>query len=241
VADMRTIVRILVAIILLVCATVSSLHAGPREKVEQACRNYVISQLQWNPDDVEIEFRRYIEPAIDWAGVSLQINHPGNADLCGAVTLRVTATKNGETLRSFPVPIQVTLYDDVVTTTRRLRRHEVITAGDVSLERREVELKRDKPYVDLAKVIGYRVQRSLTAGRALTPSAIEEVPLVKRGQRVTVRYQSGNLLLTTIGEAIEDGWKGRPVRVKNLSSKRLITGIPVDLGLVDVLRASAGN
>jgi len=238
---MRAIRRLLMAIILLLLSSAPLLCAGPREKVEQACRKYVISQSQWNRDDVEIKFRRYIEPAIDWAGTLLQVSHPGNADLCGVVTLRVAVLKNGKAVRSFPVPIEVTLYDDVVVTTRRLRRHDVIRFGDVTLERRKVKLKDDRPYTDSAEVIGHRVKRPQSAGRVIMLSAVEEVPLVKRGQKVTVRYQAGNLLLTVLGEAIEDGWKGRPVRVKNLSSKKLITGIPADVGLVDVLRTAAAN
>jgi len=238
---MRTIWRILVAVILLVGGLTSHLFAGPRERVEQACRNHVLAELDWEPADCEIEFRRYIEPAIDWTNVKLTVRHPRNVVLSGAVTLRVEAVKNGKILRSFPVPIQVTLYDEVVVTTRRLKRNDVIAARDIKVERRAVNLKADLPLDDPAEVIGRRTTRALPTGRPLTASLIEDVPLVKRGQKVTLRFRMGNLLLTARGEAIEDGWEGQPVRVKNLSSKKLVTGISADEGLVDVLCASNGN
>jgi len=226
---------------LLVGGLASHLFAGPRERVEQVCRNYVLAELGWEPADCEIEFRRYIEPAIDWTDVKLTVRHPRNVVLSGAVTLRVEAVKNGKTLRSFPVPIQVTLYDDVVVTSRRLKRNDVIAAHDITVEHRAVNLKADLPLSDPAEVIGRRTTRALPAGRPLDLSLIEDVPLVERGQKVTLRFQTGNLLLTARGEAIEDGWAGQPVRVKNLASKKLVTGIPADKGLVDVVCASNGN
>jgi len=238
---MRTIWRILVAVILLLGATAPPLFADIRERVERACQAYVLAELGWEPGDCEIEFRRYIEPAIDWSGVKLAVSHPRNATLCGSVTLRVEAVKNGKTLRSFPVPIHVTLLDDIVVTSRRLKRHDVITRQDVEVEHREVNLKADRTFTELSQVIGRRATRALPAGRSVNSSSIEEVPLVRRGQKVTLRYQTANVLLTARGEAIEDGWEGQPVRVKNLSSKKLVTGIPVDVGLVDIRYAVNGN
>ncbi len=233
--DMRSIIRILIAIFLLLVAGPVVAQAGVQEKIEQVCREYILSQTQWEPDDVEIEFRRFIRPKINWTGVALRVNHPRNADLCGMVTLKVTVVKGGQELRRFPVPVDITLFDDVVVTTRRLKRKDVITDGDVVIERRDINLRKDRPFTALKEVVGWRVRRSLADGAVLTQTAIEENPLVLRGEKVTLRYQTANLLLTAIGEAIEDGWKGRPIRVKNLSSKKLITGVPVDDGIVDVL------
>lgn len=232
---MRSFIRILMAIILLVGVAPLLVQAGVRENIEQTCRVYVLTQTQWAAKNLEIEFRRYIQPKINWTGVTLRVTHARNADLCGMVTLKVTAIRNGQELRTFPVPVDITLYDDVVVATRRLKRKDVITAADVTIERREVNLKKDRPFADFEEVIGNRMRRSLSSGALLTQTAIEENPLVKRGEKVTIRYQTVNLLLTALGEAIEDGWKGRSIRVKNLSSKKLITAIPVDDGVVDVL------
>lgn len=238
---MRAFLRILVGIVLLTGAWLPVAQAGVQETIEQACRQYILKQTQWAPEDMELTFRRYICPEINWDGVNLEITHPGSADLSGLVTVRVTVFRGKEELRSFPVPLEITLYDEVLVTTRGLKRKEVISPADVLLERREVKLRDDRPLTALEEGIGYRLRRTLTPGTMLTRSAIEENPLVLQGEKVTIRYQIANLLLTAMGEAIEDGWRDRPVRVKNLSSKKLITGIPVDNGVIEILRPGAGG
>ncbi len=237
---MGRILRIFLALIFLVFSLTATLVAGGNHGVEKACRSYIQSTLGWNPADLEIEFRRYIEPAIDWKNVSLQVSHSPNADLCGVLTLRVAAVRNGKTLRSFPVPVQITLYDSVLVTARRLKRHTIISQSDLTLERCKIDLGRITPFTDLGDVVGKRTSRALIAGKVVESSMVEENPLVKRGDRVTVRFLTGSLLLTTIGEALEDGWKGRPVRIKNLSSKKQITGVVAGVGLVDLMTTVAG-
>jgi len=229
------------AIVLLVGTIVPSVYGGVQEKVEGACRDYILAQTQWAPEDVEIKFRRFIRPKINWTGVSLQVNHPGNADLCGMVTLKVTVSKSGKEIRTFPVPLDITLYDEALVTTHRLKRKDVIGPADVTLERREVNLRKDRALTNLDDALGFRMRRSLAEGAILTQAAIEENPLILRGEKVTIRYQSAHLLMTALGEAIEDGWKDRPIRVKNLSSKKLVTGIPVENGVIEVLRSYSGS
>lgn len=238
---MRTLLKIILAILFLVCSPALMVLAGPREMIEQACRNYVIDQLHWNPDDVAIIFHSYIRPELEWTGVRLHVSHPRNADLCGVVTLKVAAVKDGDTLRSFPVPVEIALYDDVVVTTRRLRHGDEVSSGDVAIRRQQVDLRADAPFTDVAKVVGRRATLALPVGRILSGSAIEELPLIKRGDRVTLRFQRKNLLLTAQGEAIEDGWAGRQVRIRNLSSKKLITGIAAESGVIDVTLAASGE
>lgn len=237
---MRTIIKIILAILLVLSCAALPAIGGPREMVEQVCRSYILQQSGWNADDVDITFHSYFEPELDWTGVTLQVGHPRNADLCGVVALKVAAVRNGDTLRTFPVPVEIKLYDDVVVTARRLRRGDVIFARDVAIRRQQVDLGADASLTDVADAVGRRATLALPAGRTITTSAIEDLPLVKRGDRVTLRYQCKNLLLTAQGEAIEDGRQGRPVRIKNLSSKRLITGIAAEAGVVDVAFA-AGN
>jgi len=238
---MRAIIRILIAIVLLVGAGLQVALAGIQETVEQTCRDYVLRQTQWAPEDVELVFRRYILPSVDWTGVTLQVEHAGNADLCGPTSLKVIVLHKGLVLRTFPVSVEIGLFDSVLVTTHRLLRKDVLGAADVVLERRKVDLGADPALKSLDEVIGYRVRRSLSASTVLTRSAIEENPLVLQGEKVTIRYQTAHLLMTAVGEAIEDGWKDRPVRVKNLASKKLVMGIPVEHGVIEALRPNSGG
>ena len=92
---MRGLIRILLAILLLSAIAPLAALAGTTERIEQACREYVLAQTQWVPEKLEIEFRRYIQPKLDWTGTGLRVKHPRNADLCGMVTDTPLMSRSG--------------------------------------------------------------------------------------------------------------------------------------------------
>ncbi len=220
--------------ILLLLSGGATASAGINQRIETACRQYVLRQTQWPDEDVQIKFRRYRPPKIKWTGTDLTLGHSSNTELSGNVTLRVLVTKNGKRVRSFPVPVKITLYDSVVVTTDRVSRKHVLADRDLRIERREIDLPADRFFRRKKEVLGMRLRRSLTEGAILSTSAVEENPAILRGDRVLIKYESPGLILTAAGEALEDGWIGAGVRVKNLSSKQLINGVVAEAGVVEV-------
>ncbi len=229
----RVVYSVTISLLLVACSSLLAV-ADTNQRVERACRQYVLEQTQWPNTDLEIKFRRYRPPKIDWTGTKLTLDHSANAELSGNVTLRVLVTKNGKRVRSFPVPVEVTLYDSVVVTADRVKRKDVLTDRDLRLKRREIDLPADRFFHAIEDVVGMRMRRSLTEGAILPSSAVEENPVILQGERVLIRYNSPGLTLTAAGEALEDGWQGAGVRVKNLESKKLINGIVAEDGVVEI-------
>ncbi len=61
---------------------------------------------------------------------------------------------------------------------------------------------------------GLRLRRPVLKGQVLTATHVEARPIVRRGQPVTVRAQSGAISLETTGEALQDGVNGKSVLVR---------------------------
>ena len=57
------------------------------------------------------------------------------------------------------------------------------------------------------------------------PGAGAESRLVRRGEPVTLRLQSGPLTIATAGRALGDGSKGARVRVVAFSTRRTLEGV----------------
>jgi flagella basal body P-ring formation protein FlgA len=49
--------------------------------------------------------------------------------------------------------------------------------------------------------------------------------ILPKGTRVTMIYKSRNLEIRTIGEALDGGAKGDVIRVRNLTSKSIVSGV----------------
>lgn len=69
---------------------------------------------------------------------------------------------------------------------------------------------------------GQRVQRAVGGGEVLYQDNLEDVPLISRGDLVTLVFEGQFVRLTASAKALDDGKLGQRIMVENLSSKREI-------------------
>ena len=86
----------------------------------------------------------------------------------------------------------------------------------------------------LELVVGREARRSLYADRPIRRQEIGPVTLVERNARVTLRYRSGAMHLTTFGRALDAGGMGELIPVMNMDSRRTVHGRISGPELVDV-------
>jgi flagella basal body P-ring formation protein FlgA len=75
---------------------------------------------------------------------------------------------------------------------------------------------------DLNEAIGKRLTSQLRAGAALSARMLRDAPLVRKGQMVRVLFDNGSMQISTIGMPEEDGAAGGMVRIRNLTSNKII-------------------
>jgi flagella basal body P-ring formation protein FlgA len=88
---------------------------------------------------------------------------------------------------------------------------------------------------ELDALVGMSARRALAADRPLRPADVMVTPLVKRGEPVTLLFQSGSVRITLRGRALEDGGAGETIRVLNSDSERTVEAIVEGPGLARVL------
>lgn len=84
------------------------------------------------------------------------------------------------------------------------------------------------------KDFSYRLKVSCGVGEVLTLDKLEPIPIISRGDKVNLVYKSKIIQLEGIGIALEDGFLGELVEVKNIDSKRKIVGKVISPGEVQV-------
>ncbi len=91
------------------------------------------------------------------------------------------------------------------------------------------------PRRNATKEFGGAVLRGeLAAGRPLLASVGRTPVLVARNREVRIEYVKGALSITAEGRSLSNGAEGDTVRVMNLGSRTIVTGVVVDAGRVVV-------
>ncbi len=136
--------------------------------------------------------------------------------------------------REVRVRAYVTARDRVVRTKRPLYRGTVIRSTDVYTAMMDVRRIPKGAISDPKSVTGMVLKRSLPADTTLTEAVAREKPLIRKGQRITIMYETPSLRVTAPGVAREDGYPEREISVMNLTSRKTITGIVDGRGVVSV-------
>ncbi|MBF0536811.1 MAG: flagellar basal body P-ring formation protein FlgA [Nitrospirae bacterium] len=188
----------------------------------------------------------YIKNNYPWATVRVQpLGQPtalpstppdGITLLSGNVPGRATFQLKFPSGEIIDYVVEVDAYDWVVNARRALKRGDTIGEGDVYRE--QVNIKRIPigAITEESACIGRTLSYSVPVNRTITERILEDVYAIKRGQEVTIFYESGNVRITTKGIAKDNGNVGRTIKVENPSSKKVVVGTVIDSHTVKVER-----
>ncbi|MDH5483897.1 MAG: flagellar basal body P-ring formation chaperone FlgA [Gammaproteobacteria bacterium] len=130
------------------------------------------------------------------------------------------------------VSAMVNLYTPVYKTASPLTKGHIITNTDVIAVETNLAKLNAGYFTDKNRLIGQQVRRSILKNQVIKPSQVKPQLLVKRGQQVGLIAKSDTFSIKMAGQAMMDGARGDRIRVKNLSSNRIIEGIVTQNGEV---------
>ncbi len=117
-----------------------------------------------------------------------------------------------------------------VVPTRAIRAQTVIAADDVAL----IEAATPGALAELSQAIGREARVTLYPNRPLMPAQIGTPATVERNQIVRMVFAQGTLSITAEGRALDRAGPGDFVRVMNLNSRQIVTGLVTGSGIVEV-------
>ncbi len=159
---------------------------------------------------------------------------PFEADAPGRMNFAMTAEVEGQEPVRFNVDALVDEWREVPAAKRPLNKGAVVSESDLMMARLNVhQIPRDV-ILDRSQIVGMETAKDLNSGELFRSSKIEQPAAVVPGDRVTMVYRKGLLEATAKGIAIDSGSIGQTVRIKNESSKRIVSGTIKEQGLVEV-------
>lgn len=116
----------------------------------------------------------------------------------------------------------VDVFGDVVCTTRRIKKGEIISENEVHLARKNVSRLSARILTDITPTIGLMARRDIKEGTCLKEWMLEKNPLVERGDIVTILADTGGIRVTVPGVILQRGYQGDLVKIRNSMSKKTI-------------------
>jgi len=198
-------------------------------------RNYVTKQLRSHQATFRVSrFRVIGNGPVPDGNLSIELIKQADGKLMGYVSLTAVIRVDGKIERRVLLSGWIDRFEKVVTVAHRLQRHTILTRGDLRLKRMNISRLPANVIKSIEAVVGKRVRHTLKADTPLLANVVEELPVIEKGDRVTIVAESPTLLVTTPGIAQGGGSAGDQIRVKNCMSNKEILGRIVCASIVKV-------
>lgn len=170
-------------------------------------------------------------------GVTWACRDAGTVGTQAAV--RITAM-NGKTIAwETTVRFTVRRMADVLVARAALAAGALITAEQVTRERRDIAGLAGTAIRDVHALEGMRAHTALAAGSILCADQVEPIPVITRNMRITLTARCGGLVISLPATACEDGSIGATIRVLNSQTKRELLARVIAPGIVEVAQTDA--
>ena len=155
--------------------------------------------------------------------------------LRGHVALALEVIVDGVTVRRVMVAAFVRTYASVLLAARPLDARAPVGPCDVRTARVETTLWPRRAVADTSALAGKRTKRIIAEGSVIFEELLEQVPLVARGDRVTLRAEAKGVCVSIGAVALEDGRLGAVISLKAACTRDRLKGRVIEAGIVEAL------
>ncbi|MBL4782142.1 MAG: flagellar basal body P-ring formation protein FlgA [Porticoccaceae bacterium] len=155
---------------------------------------------------------------------------PPGANVSGKTTIGVRC--QGLRPWTLYVPASVTTVTTVLIANAPLRRGHLVGAEDIARQTKDIRSLNRAYLSKPQQVIGKVLKKNLANGALFTSAVLTEPHIIEKGQQVSLQAGSHGLKVNVTAIALNDGAVGEKIRVKNLSSGKVVGGTILVSGVV---------
>lgn len=227
----------------LISVTVTAIFASPvlareisdaqeHEQIRTAALNYLQARLQEERhEDVQIEIGNLDSRLqLSRCDAELEPFMSAHSQLVGntQVGIRCASPKPW----TLYITAKIGVYKQVVSAKRPLLRGATLEPQDMELVREDISSLHRGYLLKTAQAVGKVLRQNLSPGSVITLSQLKTPLAIRRGQKVTLLAETGGIQVRMSGTAMQDAATGDLIRVKNLTSKRIIEGTVLKNGTI---------
>lgn len=194
-----------------------------QEELNKAVGLHIEKNMPWEKGLMRYEvlssLPQIVMPAVK---ITWKVDTRGNEGYLGETSFVLKLYNNGVLFREEPVRVRIEVLHQFVVSVKNLGGNSVVGAEDISLQKKWVRSIPLNSISDKSDVIGKLLCVSVRPNTEITSAMLKTVNAVRRGKIVQVVLDGGAINITTLGMAEEDGAEGSFVRVRNISSNKII-------------------
>ena len=173
--------------------------------------------------------------ALPLGDLSIRFQQPAKTDLARPFYLDIDFVVDGQTVKHAYFKILLSILHTVAVADKEVSTSDRITAAAIRWEKRLLRTTLQAPVVELSFFEGKKPRTAIAAGQILTESMFVTIPMVKRGDSVTVVFDDGKIRVSTLGQSLGSGSKGDRIRVMNTDSRAELLAEIVDAKTVRIV------
>lgn len=195
---------------------------GNKESLRQAVIEHFNKEFSRYGGSAEVVFDHTSDQVLELSGPAYAFRvRPKQAQLLGLCPLEVDVLAGGRVVQTVPLVVQTTMTRHVVVAKRTINQDATVQAADVSVAALTFTKLDELGVADPAQVVGQRAKRVIPAGALVEMAGLESVPLVLRGQLVTITSEVAGIRVVTTGKAAQDGRRGEVIKVRSVDDKKV--------------------
>ena len=142
----------------------------------------------------------------------------------GRVPVDLKIFDGSRQIRSQRLFVQVDYYQNVVSLKNKLIAGATIRSEDLKIAKVPSSKVQRDTFLNPQDLAGARLRRSIDADIPIRRAWILTPNLIKRGSIIKMIFQTQGIFLSAEGEALGNGRRGDMIKVKNLRSRKIVTG-----------------
>lgn len=148
----------------------------------------------------------------------------GDSPWTGQMQFRLMISTAAGTISEVPITATLAPWPRVVVTRAHVVKGRILTAADILTRPVAPRSVSSGALAEPGAVVGRQVTRTIREGESITPEMIREVPLVRRGETVTVTARRGGIAVRSEAKAGEDGAFGQTIPLISRDGKQRLLG-----------------
>jgi len=195
----------------------------------------IISYYNLENSDVEIEVRSNRFDLDSLVYDDMSIKPMTNSDPRGLLSFEATLLNDQKEVGQGQVRVKISYFGNVLVATERLGRHKILGADNSKIERMDITSLTSNPLTSDDSLAEFWTKRDIRKGQIISSNSVEKIPTILSGQGVSILYRSSALEISLSGIAVESGYTGEKIKIKNDQSNKILTCTVLDNETVEVV------
>ena len=134
------------------------------------------------------------------------------------------------------VTVKIHVFDSVYVTKKNINQYQNFDRDNIEKRWQEITGFEQQVVHQESEIIEKRAIRYISEGKQITLNNIENLPIIKSGQSITIISKVNSVIISATGIAKEDGKKGEIISIENSASGAKLKGRVIDYGKVEIIR-----